>query len=96
MYGIITTVNKARLGAVRWQNRARRSRDAVKEELRMKKRNRLTICLVAGVLILAVSATAAFGSVNGYSKYKEAVKALALETDNFTANGTLKMICDGK
>ena len=49
MYGIITTVNKARLGAVRWQNRARRSRDAVKEELRMKKRNRLTICLVAGV-----------------------------------------------
>lgn len=43
----------------------------------MKKRNRLTICLVAGVLILAVSATAAFGSVNGYSKYKEAVKALA-------------------
>ena len=53
MYGIITTVNKARLGAVRWQNRARRSRDAVKEELRMKKRNRLTICLVAGVLILA-------------------------------------------
>lgn len=77
MYGIITTVNKARLGAVRWQNRARRSRDAVKEELRMKKRNRLTICLVAGVLILAVSATAAFGSVNGYSKYKEAVKALA-------------------
>ena len=62
----------------------------------MKKRNRLTVCLVAGVLILAVSATAAFGSVNGYSKYKEAVKALALETDNFTANGTLKMICDGK
>ena len=62
----------------------------------MKTRNRLTICLVAGVLILAVSATAAFGSVNGYSKYKEAVKALALETDNFTANGTLKMICDGK
>ena len=43
-----------------------------------------------------MSATAAFGSVNGYSKYKEAVKALALETDNFTANGTLKMICDGK
>ncbi len=62
----------------------------------MKKRNRLTICLVAGVLILAVSATAAFKGVNGYSKYKEAVKALALETDNFTANGTLKMICDGK
>ena len=37
----------------------------------MKKSNRLFICLVAGVLILAVSAAAAFGSVNGYSKYKE-------------------------
>ena len=44
----------------------------------MKKRNRITVCLVAGVLILAVSAGAAFGSVNGYSTYKEAVKALAL------------------
>lgn len=47
----------------------------------MKKRNRVTICLVAGVLILAVSAAAAFGSVNGYSRYKEAVKNLLLESD---------------
>ena len=43
----------------------------------MRKRNRLLVCLAAGVLILAVSATAAFGSVNGYTKYKEALKALA-------------------
>lgn len=62
----------------------------------MKKRNRLTICLVAGVLILAVSATAAFGSVNGYSRYKEALKALALKTENFTVNGTMSMTYDGK
>lgn len=62
----------------------------------MKKRNRLFVCLVAGVLILAVSATAAYGSVNGYSKYKEAVKALALESDNLTAKGTLKATYDGK
>lgn len=62
----------------------------------MKKRKRLTICLVAGVLILAVSATAAFGSVNGYSRYKEAVKALALETDNFSAQCTMVMTCDGE
>ena len=61
----------------------------------MKKRKRLIICLVAGVLILAVSATAAFGSVNGYSRYKEAVKALALETDNFSAQCTMVMTCDG-
>lgn len=62
----------------------------------MKKRNRLTVCLVAGVLILAVSATAAFGSVNGYSKYKEALKALAMESENFTANGTVTLNLDGK
>lgn len=55
----------------------------------MRKRNRLLVCLAAGVLILAVSATAAFGSVNGYTKYKEALKSLALETDNFTATGTM-------
>lgn len=62
----------------------------------MKKRNRLTICLVAGVLILAVSATAAFGSINGYSRYKEALKALALKTDNFTTHATMSMTYDGK
>ena len=62
----------------------------------MKKRSRLMVCLVAGVLILAVSATAAFGSVNGYAKYKTALKALAMEEDNFTAAGTLTASLDGK
>lgn len=62
----------------------------------MKKRNRLTVCLAAGVMILAVSATAAFGSVNGYSTYKEAVKKLALKTDNVTMNGTMSFAMDGK
>ena len=32
----------------------------------MHQRRKLTLCLVAGVLVLAVSAAAAFGSVNGY------------------------------
>ncbi|MBS4879693.1 MAG: hypothetical protein KH138_05210 [Firmicutes bacterium] len=62
----------------------------------MKKRNRITVCLVAGVLILAVSAGAAFGSVSGYSTYKEAVKALALKTDNVTMQGSVKATLDGK
>ena len=62
----------------------------------MKKRNRVTTCLIAGVLVLAVSATAAFGSVNGYARYKEAVKALALETENFSAVGTASMTVDGQ
>jgi len=61
----------------------------------MKKRKVMT-CLIAGVLVLAVSATAAFGSVNGYSRYKEAVKALALENDNFSAVGTMEMTMDGE
>lgn len=62
----------------------------------MKKRNRVMVCLIAGVLVLAVSATAAFGSVNGYSRYKEAVKALALENDNFSAVGSMEMTMDGE
>ena len=36
----------------------------------MKKR-KLTVCLLAGVLVLAVSAGAAYGSVNGYAAYKD-------------------------
>ena len=52
----------------------------------MKKRNRITFCLVAGVLILAVSATAAFGSVNGYAKYKNALKDLAERYDKLCAD----------
>ena len=35
-----------------------------------EKRNRLLVCLAAGVLILAVFATAAFGSVNGYTSIR--------------------------
>ena len=62
----------------------------------MKKRNRVMTCLIVGVMVLAVSATAAFGSVNGYSRYKEAVKALALEEENFTAVGTMEMTMDGE
>ena len=62
----------------------------------MKKRNRVMTCLIAGVLVLAVSATAAFGSVNGYARYKEAVKALTLQEENFSAVGTMEMTLDGE
>lgn len=50
----------------------------------MKTKMRLTACLAAGVLILGVSAGAAFGSANGYSAYKDAVMDLALQEKNFT------------
>lgn len=62
----------------------------------MKKQRRLLICLAAGVLVLTVSAAAAFGSANGYSTYKKAVMALALEEENYTAHGALTMTLDGK
>lgn len=62
----------------------------------MKKRTRIIACLTAGVLILAVSATAAFGSANGYSAYKKAVMALALEEKNFAAKGAVTVKLDGK
>jgi hypothetical protein len=51
---------------------------------------------VAGVLILAVSATAAFGSISGYSKAKDGLKTLLLETDNLTASGTATVKLDGE
>lgn len=62
----------------------------------MKKRTRLTACLVAGVLILSVSAFAAFDSVSGYARYKTAAKALLLQTDNVTVSYTASIRCDGE
>ncbi len=62
----------------------------------MKRQRRFMLCLAAGVLVLAVSAGAAFGSANGYSAYKKAVMALALEEENYTAHGDLTMTLDGK
>ena len=62
----------------------------------MKKRSRLGICLVAGVLILSGSAFAAFDSVSGYAQYKTAAKALLLQTDNVTVSGTVSVRYDGK
>ena len=37
--------------------------------------NKVTACLVAGICVLSVSATAAFGSINGYANYKTGVNA---------------------
>ena len=57
---------------------------------------RVITCLAAGVCVLAVSAVAAFGSVNGYGNYKNAVKTLALETDNVSASGIYSLTYDGQ
>ena len=60
------------------------------------KKNRVITCLIAGVCVLTVSATAAFGSINGYANYKTAVKALALDVDNVSAEGTFTLTYDGQ
>ena len=62
----------------------------------MKGTRRIALCLVAGVLLLAVSAAAAFGSVNGYTRYKQAVKDLLLAEDNFTAQAKVWLSVDGE
>ncbi len=62
----------------------------------MKRRRRVAACLVAGVLMLAISASAAFGSVNGYARYKQAVKDLLLTEDNFTAQAKGWLSVDGE
>ena len=62
----------------------------------MKKKSRLGICLVAGILILSVSAFAAFDSVSGYAQYKTAAKALLLQTDNVTVSGNVSVCYDGR
>ena len=58
--------------------------------------NKVAACLVAGICILSVSATAAFGSINGYANYKTGVKALALDVDNVSGTGKFSMTYDGK
>ena len=61
----------------------------------MHQRRKLTLCLVVGVLVLAVSAAAAFGSVNGYDRYKQAVKQLLTQEENLTLQAQVNLTMDG-
>ncbi len=49
-----------------------------------------------GVLLLSVSAFAAYGSTSGYGKYKDAVKTLVTDTDNVTCEVNAVLKYDGK
>ncbi len=62
----------------------------------MRKMNRIMICLVVGVLVLSVSAFAAFGSVGGYGQYKDAIKLLLLDTKNVSLDATATITLDGE
>lgn len=48
-----------------------------------------------GVLLLSVSAFAAYGSTSGYGKYKDAVKTLVADTDNVTCKVSIVLKYDG-
>lgn len=48
-----------------------------------------------GVLLLSVSAFAAYGSTSGYGKYKDAVKTLVTDTDNVTCKVSTVLKYDG-
>jgi len=60
----------------------------------MRTKKRTAVCLIAGVALLAVSATAAFGSITGYSQYKDSVITLALEEENFSGLGHFSLTLD--
>lgn len=62
----------------------------------MRKMNRIMICLVVGVLVLSVSAFAAFGSVGGYSQYKDAIKLLLLDTKDVSLKANATITVDGE
>ena len=49
---------------------------------------------LAGVLVLSVSAFAAWGSSSGYGKYKDAVTKIFTETDNVTIEADASIIYD--
>lgn len=59
-------------------------------------KRKVTACLLAGVLVLGVSAGAAYDSVNGYASLKNGVKALLLESTNVTLEGSYGIRVDGK
>lgn len=63
----------------------------MKSKLFSKRMTRGIVCGLVGVLVLSVSAFAAYGSTSGYGKYKDAVTNLVVNSDNMTIkmNGSL-------
>jgi len=54
------------------------------------------VCLLVGMLVLTSAVYANYDSANGYSSYKNALKYLAFEADNVTADVELRMDIDGE
>lgn len=60
-----------------------------------KRLTRAVLIGIVGVLVLSVSAFAAWGSSTGYGKYKDAVTKVFTETENVTIDGKISVLYDG-
>ncbi len=67
----------------------------MKSKLFSKRMTRGIVCGLVGVLILSVSAFAAYGSTSGYGKYKDAVTNLVVNSDNMTIKASSSVSYDG-
>ncbi|WP_312648024.1 hypothetical protein [Aminipila sp.] len=53
-------------------------------------------CLIAGMFVLTSAVYANYDDSRGYTNYKDAVKDLVLYQDNFTVDGEMSVLIDGK
>lgn len=67
----------------------------MKSKLFSKRMTRGIVCGLVGVLVLSVSAFAAYGSTSGYGKYKDAVTNLVVNSDNMTMKVSSDLSYDG-
>lgn len=62
-----------------------------------KRRHFLTaVCLLVGLVVLSSSVYANYDNANGYKNYKEAVKNLALYTDDVSISADIRLYIDGE
>lgn len=68
--------------------------NAIRSKFKTKRQFVTALCLVIGMLLLTTSVYASYGDANGYVQYKNALKALATETDNVTGEVELGIYID--
>lgn len=64
--------------------------------MRRRKHFITLVCLVVGMLVLTTAVYANYDDAKGYTNYKNALKRLAFEEKNFTAEYDSKITIDGK
>ena len=64
--------------------------------LRRRKHFMTAVCLAVGLVVLTTAVYANYDNANGYNNYKSAIKQLAFEEENYTAEMVVSMEVDGK